>query len=173
MLAGDSRLNPAKFALELNRLLYEVTGEVSFATMVYCVYDAATRTLHYLSAGHSPFPIALVPGEDPRPISTASNPLLGVMPLEEMIEEAFTMPPGTLLLLATDGVIDTRSPDEEQFGYDRLLATVRAHPWSCPKELDQAVFDELTRFQAGAAQVDDIATLTIQFDDMPCGRSDK
>jgi serine phosphatase RsbU (regulator of sigma subunit) len=164
VLAGECRRSPEGFARELNRLLCELTPDDSFATMVYCVYDAACRTLHYLNAGHSPFPILALPGEEPRPLSRETNLGLGIIELKEFAEETLALPCGTTLLLATDGVTETYSPGGEQFGYDRLLATVRAQSRSIPSELDQAVFDEVTRFRGSTVQSDDIAMVTMQFD---------
>jgi phosphoserine phosphatase RsbU/P len=164
VLAGQRFPYPPGFARQLNRLLLDLTPDRSFVTMVLCIYDAVNRTLHYLNAGHLPFPVLVLPGEEPRPLSTKSNPLLGVIDIEQFAEEAFPMPRGTMLLLATDGVTETYGPNGERFGYDRLLDTVRTHSTDTPSELDQAVFDEVTRFRGSAAQNDDIATVTMQFD---------
>jgi sigma-B regulation protein RsbU (phosphoserine phosphatase) len=163
VLAGDRQLDPVRFVLGLNRLLCELTPEGSFATAVYCTYEIANRKLRYLNAGHSPFPILVKPGEPPKPISTETNPLLGIIELSMLTEEVITIPPGAMLIMATDGLTEARNPDGKQFGYDRLLATVARHARATPAELDHAVFDELTRFRGDAAQSDDIAMLTIRF----------
>jgi phosphoserine phosphatase RsbU/P len=163
VLAGDRRLDPVQFTLGLNDALCKFTPEGSFATVVYCTYELASRRLRYVNAGHSPFPIVVTPGERSKPLSAETNPLLGIIELSALTEEVIPLPPGATLLLATDGLTEARNPVGMDFGYDRLLATVDRHAGATPAELDQAVFDELTRFRDGTAQGDDIAMLTIRF----------
>jgi sigma-B regulation protein RsbU (phosphoserine phosphatase) len=162
-LAGQSRLRPEEFAFHLNDALCRLTPPGIFATIVYCVYDVQTRELRYLNGGHSPLPILVLPDGQTAPISSESNMLLGAIEIDDFQEERFTMPPGAKLLLATDGLVDALSPEGEQFGYDRLTGTVRQKAKSSARELDKAVFDELSCFTQQAGQSDDIAALVLEF----------
>ena len=162
-LAGDLRLDAAGFVKNLNSTLHRLTPPSNFATILYCVYEADTRSLHYVNAGHMPLPIYMEPGGEPRPLSEQSNLVLGVTELDEFSVEQFEMPPGAKLLLATDGLMDAQDLHGERFGYERMLQAARKHADARAADFDNGLFEELMCFTKGAPQPDDIAMLTFEF----------
>lgn len=50
----------AKVVANVNRLVYEASAANRYATFFYAQYEAATRTLTYVNAGHNP-PVVLRP----------------------------------------------------------------------------------------------------------------
>jgi sigma-B regulation protein RsbU (phosphoserine phosphatase) len=66
--------------------------------------------------------------------------------------------PGDVLVLYTDGVIEARSAAREQFGLDRLAATIELHREAPAAAIRDAVIDAATGF---AAAIDDDITVLV------------
>ena len=68
--------------------------------------------------------------------------------------------PDDRLLLTSDGVVEARNAYGELFGYERLLATLKAHPPNAtPEQLVDHVFAQVAAFTGAAEQRDDITVL--------------
>jgi sigma-B regulation protein RsbU (phosphoserine phosphatase) len=103
-----------------------------FATAFYGVYSAAHRRLRYALAGH-PAPRLRRAGRAVEPIPETHGLPLGIMAENSWTEAELLLHPGDVLLLYTDGLLECRNAQGEQFGYARLddalrLAPPRAEP---------------------------------------------
>jgi serine phosphatase RsbU (regulator of sigma subunit) len=79
-------------------------------------------------------------------------------------EAVETLTPGSLLLLYTDGLVETRDHDIDE-GIDRLGAALAGlDPRAAPKEVCDALIAELV----GAEQDDDVALLAVHINE-PAG----
>ncbi|MFB9388498.1 SpoIIE family protein phosphatase [Streptomyces coeruleoprunus] len=108
-LAGD--LQPAGH--------FEPTGE-SGATCLYTVYDPVSRRFTLASAGH-PLPLIISPDGTRTPVPAHPGPPLGIggLPFEATELE---LPEGSLLVLYTDGLVESRERDVDQ----RIAELLRA-----------------------------------------------
>jgi phosphoserine phosphatase RsbU/P len=73
--------------------------------------------------------------------------------------------PDDYVVLLSDGLPEARSPDGEEYGYERLLATVTAaaaHQPS-PAELRNTIFNELSAFVRGELPADDSTLLVLRW----------
>ena len=91
------------------------------ATCLYTVYDPVSRRYTMASAGHPP-PVVVRPGAVPAIPDVPIGPPLGVggVPFESTEVE---LEPGSILVLYTDGLIETRQSDLDE-GLARLCRTV-------------------------------------------------
>ena len=101
-------LAPAEVLELLDNTVREL-GDHQIATCAYCVWDPADRSLRYASAGHLP-PVLLTPGEPAAFFPEPTSAPLGAGPLT-IVEERFTLRPGQLLALYTDGLVEHRDQD--------------------------------------------------------------
>ena len=99
-------LEPATLLTRLNDLSSGFGDDVT-ATCVYVLYDPLTNSCVLGSAGHPP-PILALPGEGAQAYELAGGPLLGALPDAEYRATKLATPPGTRLLLYTDGVVEAR-----------------------------------------------------------------
>jgi len=67
-----------------------------------------------------------------------------------------------MLIFYTDGITDANSTTGEFFGVGRLCETVSAAGGLAAAELCDHIFEVVDRFQAGAAQYDDMALLVVE-----------
>ena len=125
--------------------------EALIATCVYAVYDPLTRQLTLAKAGHTA-PVLAVPGEPVRLLDLPSGTPLGVggVPFESV---ALTVPEGTLLLLYTDGLVESRTADID-VGTKRLC-DVLDQPFDSIEDACERIVDTLERGQ----EPDDVALL--------------
>lgn len=116
---------PPADVLELLDAAVRSLGEDQIVTAVYAVYDPGEGTLSYANAGHIP-PILCLPGAVPCRLDGGAGPPLGVGPLTVAAGQ-IDLPPGSMLALYTDGLVERRGSDIDS-GIDRLLALLAPPP---------------------------------------------
>ena len=109
----------------------------------------------YVSAGHPP-PLVVGPAGPPSP-GTVGNPPLGLPQPPSFVEKEVALPPGTSVLLYTDGLIERR---------EESLDGVRAAPLDGGEVLDgsglnDAITELLDRMIDGPRATDDVALLLL------------
>jgi serine phosphatase RsbU (regulator of sigma subunit) len=128
---------------EVLRRLDEFVSEVESAhltTVLYATFDPATRLLHWVNAGHPP-PLLVGPGPVVRFLEGGHRAMIGVG-LGGDSEGVMTLPPGSTLLLYTDGLIEERSSSLD-VKLDELSKTAVAHFEAEPGALLDAVLEPL------------------------------
>lgn len=111
--------DPQQALSDLNQDLAERLPESSFVTLALAEIEPATGRLRLWNAGH---PSALLWREAEQRVVeiSAPGPLLGILPSWEGEPEERTLEPGDVLLLYTDGLVETRTEVGELFGTERL-----------------------------------------------------
>jgi anti-anti-sigma factor len=99
------------------QLAYEREG---MATAVFGILDPVSRTFTYANAGHPP-PTVAAPGGEIQALASGGGPL-GLSEAKPSGDRTVLLPPGGLLVLYTDGLIEsTRNPaDGEQLLIDAV-----------------------------------------------------
>jgi phosphoserine phosphatase RsbU/P len=157
---------PSALLTHLNtRLARTYTHDGTFITAFYAVLDPATRTLTYSAAGHNP--PRLVRGGRVLSLDEAGSLPLGILGEQAYGQARVSLEPGDLLLLYTDGIIETMAPAEgtrsrEIFGLDRLDRVLLGCGGISPKECIACVRSSLASFCAGAPPTDDQTLITIR-----------
>ena len=64
--------------------------------------------------------------------------------------------PGTVVVIATDGVHETRDKEDRMFGRERLHEIVRRHHMETAGSIQTVILKELENFRGSAAQEDDV-----------------
>ena len=131
------------------------TGE-RFATIFLTVIDADRGRMLYANAGH---PAVLLAQPETILSLLATGPILG--PFRSGWEtRSARLNPDTVLVAYTDGLIEARSPQGEEFGSARLLEVVTRMRGRTPEEVVAACRAELDGFGAGRFQ-DDVTLVAI------------
>lgn len=99
-------------------------------TLALALLDADAESLTYCLAGHPP-PVLVSPDGDIRLLAEAPSWPLGLVPdLDRRPAPAAPFPPGSLLVLYTDGLVERRGEPIDR-GLERLQTAVAEH-WNLP-----------------------------------------
>jgi serine phosphatase RsbU (regulator of sigma subunit) len=136
-------------------------AEVATAIYGRLLLSRGSGLLVFANAGHLP-PLLRHPDGSVHRLDRGASPLIGALApgMARRGEAAEALPAGSLLLLYTDGLVETRDRDLDQ-GIDRLCAALAAlDPTTGPEHVCDAVIAQLVV----GNQDDDIALLAMQID---------
>ena len=153
--------SPRQVLLSVHRLLLEMSHANMFFTAFYGVLEPGTGLLRYVRAGHDR-PVLVRAGSGECLPLDAGGMLLGCVKPVHLEEASATLHPGDVLVLYTDGITDANSPGGEFFGTRRLHEMLCTIGETGARAVCDRVFAEVDRFQAGAAQHDDMALLVVK-----------
>ena len=154
------RDSPRRVLLNVHRLLLEMSRAEMFVTVFYGVLDPVRGRLRYARAGHD-HPLLFRSGsEQCNPLAAYGMPL-GFVEEIDLEEADAELCPGDRLILYSDGITHAESSTGEFFGLERLRQTVSGAGPLAAQALCDLIFEHVSRFQAGAAQFDDMALLLL------------
>ncbi|MER6125633.1 SpoIIE family protein phosphatase [Streptomyces sp. NPDC001795] len=139
-----------------NRLLVDMESDL-FATCCYVDVDMEEGTAWCVRAGHLP-PVLRHPDGRTEIAESEGGPPLGVITQAEFPMSQLRLPPGTVIALTTDGLVESADLDLED-GLERLAGELSS---SDPGHLG-LVADAVL---AGANRSDDVALLLMRYDGM-------
>lgn len=152
--------DPGRVLQEVNDLLYDDNDAMMFVTVLYAVYNPATRELTYANGGHN-LPV-IVHTDGSNTVMPSTNGIaLGILDGGEFEQNSITCAPGDTVVLYTDGVTEAINGGEEEFGMERLQAIFTSAPGDCRTAVE-AVFDAVSDFAGEAPQFDDITCLALR-----------
>ena len=117
--------DPAEVLTRLDRKMQHFEPG-ALATVLYAVFEPSLESVRISSAGHIP-PVVAVPGHSGELADVRADLLIGADAAAPRASITVAVPPGSLLCMCTDGLIERReSPLDE--GLDRLCKAVHAGP---------------------------------------------
>jgi serine phosphatase RsbU (regulator of sigma subunit) len=154
-------MTPTQVLQQVNELLLKIGESSLFVTVLYGVLDNRTSQFSYARAGHE-LPISVTAEGLAEIAPYDQGQLMGILDDPILDEQTMSVPPGGMIMLYTDGVIDARHPNGESFGMQRLIEVSRKiHPGSAQDQCDQ-LWQILCEFQNKDAQEDDVTIVTIK-----------
>ena len=129
-----------------------------YVTAIFARLHPDGNSLEVVNAGHNPAALVL-PGEEVRMIDASGTPL-GLLPSMRYTAETLSFPPGSRLLLYTDGLTEVFC-GEEEFGCERLTENFRNGPTHDAEESLEVLWGQLQRFSTGGPQTDDMTALAV------------
>ena len=158
--AAIGHREPGDALAEVNNLLEADNDSAMFVTVFYAVYDPGTGTLTYANGGHNP-PLVVHRDGSSSVLEPTGGIALGVaagLPYEQAETH---LEPGDIVVLYTDGVTEAMDPDNEEFGLERLQEVYAESPPTDAHRANDAAFEAVHAFAAGAPQSDDITCVTL------------
>lgn len=116
---------PAVMLSMLNRRLHAARLEARFIALTFGVYDPMERTLTLANAGGT-HPLLLRDGELSE-IPVDGIPL-GLFPEVDYAVSTVHLRVGDVIILASDGILESENAEEEEFGFERLKALLTSLP---------------------------------------------
>jgi sigma-B regulation protein RsbU (phosphoserine phosphatase) len=143
----------------VNRQVYGSSLASRYATLFYGVVDEATRTLHYVNAGHNP-PMVIRPDGSMIWLTAGGAPA-GLFPDSVYEEGSIQLGSGDLILAYTDGVIESRSPSHCEWGTEGLRKAATESDAESAGAMVEAIMGSMDRF-SHACQTDDATVAVIR-----------
>jgi sigma-B regulation protein RsbU (phosphoserine phosphatase) len=143
-------------------LLHEQSEPLRFVTACCLVLEpsGAGHRAHLSVAGH-PLPLLRTPSGQVIEAGSPGMPL-GILPGVRFAETAVDLPPGTTLVLYTDGVTEARNDDGAQFGEDRLAAVLATLPsGDAPRTVAAVSAAVEAQLDGSRHEADDLAVLAL------------
>lgn len=149
---------------ELNTLLEQDMEDDRFMTLFYGELDAKNLLLRYANAGHES-PLLYRVSQDTFDTLESTGIPLGMMEDFQYEEgEPVQIHQGDILVLSTDGITESMTPEGEQFGMERLSEIVRKGARKSANQIVKDCYDALQKFCRGTPQRDDITLVIVKFD---------
>src|SRR5262249_54605511 len=143
-----------------NGLLCRDTGDGRFVALLLASLDPRTRAFEYSAAGQDGY---LLDAAGAATRLDATAPPLGIDPDAEFpCAPPRVLGPGQAVVVFTDGLPETRSPDGSFFGVERALAVARAAQGRPAAAVARALCRAAQDFSRGRPQGDDITVVVIQ-----------
>ena len=164
------RTDLADVLTEFNQMSLADSADGRFVTLLLARLDARARTLTYASAGH-PTGFVLGPeGGVKRPLTGTGVPLGVTADLGYFAVGPVPLAAGDLILLMTDGVVETECPDgpnpaARQFGYDRARAVARVYRAAPAQQIADGLYHAARAYARLDTQADDISVVVVKVRD--------
>ncbi len=155
--------DPQDFLTHANRALANSLEKNVFISVIYGVLDLKKEEIVLARAGHCPAVMISLTGEARYLRSQGLGLGLdrGTLFRKTLVVECISLQPGDVYVLYTDGLVESRGPTGEEYGYERLLDSVRKHRHEDAQDLHDLLLADLDRFLGGQRLYDDDLTLVV------------
>jgi sigma-B regulation protein RsbU (phosphoserine phosphatase) len=146
----------------VNRVIYQSSSANRYATLFYAEYDPRTYQLTYVNAGHNP-PVILRKSEATNQVFRleTGGPVIGLLS-QSYQQDSFSLIPGDLVVLFTDGVSESMNGRDEEWGETRLIECAKSCHRLPAFEVMNRIFAAAEAFAAGAPQHDDMTLVVLR-----------
>lgn len=137
---------------ELNKHIHRWSAENKFVTMIVASIDTEADTIEFVNAGHNPGYIVV----DGRLETLKSQGLpIGIIGESRYKSQTRSFPPGSLLLLYSDGITEAENVAGEEFENERLEPLIPLDGSATAEVLRDRVAEAVDVFVGEAPQKDD------------------
>jgi sigma-B regulation protein RsbU (phosphoserine phosphatase) len=142
------------------KVINNARGE-KFITMFIATYNIESRKLTYINCGHNP-PV-LMNGSEIVELKDGCPGLgmLDFLPVPKI--GTINLKPGSLLVTYTDGLVEVENNKKEEYGTNRIKASILENKDVSMEELNNYLMKDLFKFKEDQPFIDDIAILSCNF----------
>ncbi|MBS0203881.1 MAG: SpoIIE family protein phosphatase [Planctomycetes bacterium] len=144
----------------LNQILVGDLPSEMFVTMLLVRFDPSGRSLIYSAAGHEAI---IVRANNDVLRLTSTGHVLGLINEATFdVSAPIALSPGDVVVIPTDGLTETMSPQGELFGWKRAAEAVARHRQSNAQTLLEELCAAAHNFAAGTVQHDDLTAVVVR-----------
>jgi sigma-B regulation protein RsbU (phosphoserine phosphatase) len=151
--------HPVKQVVErANRQIEASMMDATYVTLFYAEFDERTSVLRYTNAGHNP-PLLLRSGHNGRSKIErldCGGTVIGLFAEIEYEEATVELERGDVLAAFTDGLIEARSPQGQEFGEERVISLLHHYAHLPAIEIEHLILQAVKSWTGGAEQEDDL-----------------
>jgi sigma-B regulation protein RsbU (phosphoserine phosphatase) len=153
---------PAEAVGRINRTVAQNVPNGKYITFFMARLDPATGRIAYVNAGHNP-PL-LIRTDGSVETLTEGGMVLGLFESVPYADGVIDLRPGDALIIFSDGVTETWSPQDEEFGDDGLKNIAVEHRRCDVATLQDHILQALERHAAGGKATDDRTLVVLKRD---------
>ncbi|MBQ2510536.1 MAG: SpoIIE family protein phosphatase [Bacteroidales bacterium] len=152
--------SPEQVMTQMNNAMSEMNESSMFVTLFIGVLDLRTGVLAYSNAGHCP-PV-LMNAAGTTPFAMDANIPVGLMSNWQYTRQEVSVTSGDIIFIYTDGITEAENGTHEQFGEERMLATLQGSLGKAPRAIIDDMSGAVHTFVAGADPSDYLTMLAVQ-----------
>lgn len=154
---------PVEALRAVNTYLTRLDQSDLFVTVIYGIFDSFSGDFTFARAGHE-LPFMVEANGKVTQFPMGKSLPLGLYPDIPLDEQTIPIPAGGTLLLFTDGLSDCRNPLGEEFGRERISATLAGLRGVPAAQACAELVKTLSDFRQEAPQDDDITLVVLHRD---------
>ena len=135
-----------------------VEAQRRYVTAIFMKLNTVKHEIEVVNAGHNPGAL-IFPDGTIRMIDASGTPL-GMLPGMTYEAETLPFPPGSRILLYTDGLTEVFC-GEDEFGSERLAQEFRDNTFHDAERILECLWVSLAMFSANAHQTDDMTAIAV------------
>ena len=153
--------DPEVTILKINHLLCESQSQSNkYVTFFYGILNHQTGMITYVNAGH-PYPLVIKRNGEVIRLETGGT-VLGFFQDANYKKGVYHVERGDIMILYTDGVSELTNREEEEFGVDRIVSTLRQHQQESVTVIREQLIQALHRHREQHPQGDDITFVLLK-----------
>jgi sigma-B regulation protein RsbU (phosphoserine phosphatase) len=133
-------------------------------TLFFLMVEAATNRMTWINAGHDPI-FVYDPVMDRFAELRGKGLALGVDADWQYTEQSAIAKAGQIVVMTTDGVMETHNERSELFGRERFKEIISRNASQDAEEVLKAIVESVEKFRGEASQHDDITLVVLKFRD--------
>jgi serine phosphatase RsbU (regulator of sigma subunit) len=154
--------SPRRVLQSVNQHMLEMNEAGLFVTMIYGVFKCDGNEFQYSRAGHE-LPLILSPEGEVVAVKKRPGQPLGLFPDPLIDEQRIKLPPGSTLMLYSDGVTDAFNERDARYGLDKLQTTLSQYRKQDASSICDSVWKSVVSHRRGVIQQDDETLLAAKF----------
>jgi phosphoserine phosphatase RsbU/P len=168
LLSVDALLtdSPTETLVTANRHLLNVNGSGMFVTLLYGILDCDTGRFKYARAGHLP-PVVLDAQGQAMEVEVHRGQPLGLFDDIELDTQEYTIPPGGMILMFSDGLSEASDSQGDEFGDERLVEVLFGHQGKSAQAICEQLWLAAQTHCGASPPQDDFTTVIIKRDNQP------
>ncbi|RMF58127.1 MAG: GAF domain-containing protein [Calditrichaeota bacterium] len=157
--------SPLKLISQANRIFYNSIEKQMFVTAIVGKLFPEKRKFQFVRAGHPP---VVHCSSSSKTATFIQPPGLGIgldrgTLFDKIIRlETIQLKRGDFLLVFTDGLLEIRNPDNEEFGEERLMELLKNCSGGTATEIKERILNALLDFTSNAQLHDDLTLIVIK-----------
>lgn len=147
--------------LSLNEMIYNDTKSQKYLSCFLGLIDTRRNGLHFINAGHCPPIVVRAKDGSYEELSTGGT-VVGLFPDSEFQRGTVQLEPGDILVCCTDGITEACNTKEDEYGTERLAATIAKNRHHPPQKILDSVMSEVAEFSRGGPHQDDKVLMIVK-----------
>ena len=156
--------DPGVILTQINQALAEDLDDTHYVTFLFARLNPKNNLLEYVNAGHIPAYLIKNSGEKDEILESNGIPLGILKDFTYLKSKPIKLEPGDILALITDGIVESKLLDEEEFGYDRTLDVIKSNRQATSEQIIERLYQTTRSFVNHQTQEDDITSIICKVD---------